>query len=101
VHVPELGQGECASVSAPLLVSDRPGPQITAGPLSEGCLIFPQMDQTDFTGPFEVLSLMPDTTIHVVAKEVVPVRDVRGLRLMPDVSVEEAGTLRGPGCTGR
>jgi cyclohexyl-isocyanide hydratase len=49
------------------------------------------MDQIDFTGPFEVLSRMPDATIHVVAKQGAPVRDVQGLRLVPDMSLEEAG----------
>jgi cyclohexyl-isocyanide hydratase len=36
------------------------------------------MDQIDFTGPFEVLSRMPDTTVHVVGKELAPIRDVQG-----------------------
>jgi cyclohexyl-isocyanide hydratase len=59
-----------------------------------GCLIFPQMDQIDFTGPFEVISRMPDTTIRVIAKEVAaPIRDVQGLQLMPEVSIKEAGTF--------
>jgi cyclohexyl-isocyanide hydratase len=49
------------------------------------------MDQIDFTGPFEVLSRTPDTTIQVIAKEVALVRDVQGLRLSPDVSIEDAG----------
>jgi len=62
-------------------------------PLSVGCLIFPQMDQIDFTGPFEVLSRMPDTTIHVVAKEFAPVRDVQGLQLTPDMCIAEAGNF--------
>lgn len=52
-------------MSAALLVSDRTGPRITTRPLSVGCLILAQMDQIDFTGPFEVLSCMPDTTVHV------------------------------------
>jgi cyclohexyl-isocyanide hydratase len=49
------------------------------------------MDQIDFTGPFEVLSRMPDTSIQVIGKEVAPIRDVQGLRLSPDVSIAEAG----------
>jgi cyclohexyl-isocyanide hydratase len=80
-------------MSNPLLVSERPRPQITQRPLSVGCLIFPQMDQIDFTGPFEVLSRMPDTTIHVMAKELAPVRDVQRLQLTPDVSIAEAGSF--------
>jgi cyclohexyl-isocyanide hydratase len=80
-------------MSVPLFVSERPGPQRTVRALSVGCLIFPHMDQIDFTGPFEVLSRMPDTTIRVLAKEPAPVRDVQGLQLMPDVSIAEAGTF--------
>jgi cyclohexyl-isocyanide hydratase len=78
-------------VSVPLIVSERSKPQLSVSPLSVGCLIFEQMDQIDFTGPFEVLSRMPDTTIQVIGKEVVPVRDIQGLRLFPDVSIAEAG----------
>ena len=78
-------------MSAPLLISDKPRPQMTTRPLSVGCLIFAQIDQIDFTGPFEVLSRMPDTTVRVIAKELAPVRDVQGFRLTPDVSIAEAG----------
>ena len=75
----------------PLHVSERPRPQITRRPLSVACLIFEQMDQIDFTGPFEVLSRMPDTTVCVVGKELAPIRDMQGLRLTPDVSIAQAG----------
>jgi cyclohexyl-isocyanide hydratase len=64
---------------------------MTRQPLSVGCLIFERMDQIDFTGPFEVLSRMPVTTIQIIGKEVVAVRDVQGLRLTPDVRIAEAG----------
>jgi len=40
-------------VSIPLFVGVRPKPQVTERPLSVGCLIFSQMDQIDFTRPFE------------------------------------------------
>ena len=78
-------------MSSPLFVSERPRPQITTRPLSVGCLIFPQMDQIDFTGPFEVLSRMPDTTVQIMARELTPVRDVQGLQLAPDMRIAEAG----------
>jgi cyclohexyl-isocyanide hydratase len=58
-----------------------------------GCLIFTQMDQIDFTGPFEVLSRMPDTTVQIVGKELAPVRDMQGLQLTPDISIVEAETF--------
>jgi cyclohexyl-isocyanide hydratase len=74
-----------------LFVSVRPKPKITSQQLSVGCLIFERMDQIDFTGPFEVLSRMPDTSIQIIGKEAAPVRDIQGLRLSPDVSIAEAG----------
>jgi cyclohexyl-isocyanide hydratase len=78
-------------MSVPLFLSERSKPKMTTRPLSVGCLIFERMDQIDFTGPFEVLSRMPDTTIQIIGKEVLPVRDVQGLRLSPDLSIAEAG----------
>jgi len=78
-------------MSVPLFVSERSKPELSVRPLSVDCLIFQQMDQIDFTGPFEVLSRMPDTTIQVIAKEVAPVRDVQGLRLSPEMSIAGAG----------
>lgn len=80
-------------MSIPLFVREGAAPQITTRPLSVGCLIYAQMDQIDFTGPFEVLSRMPDTTIRVVGKELAPIRDVQGLWLTPDVSLDEAGAF--------
>jgi cyclohexyl-isocyanide hydratase len=78
-------------MSCPLFVSERSKPELTTRPLSVGCLIFERMDQIDFTGPFEVLSRMTDTTIQIIGKELSPIRDVQGLRLSPDVSIAEAG----------
>ena len=78
-------------MSIPLFVSERSKPETTTQPLSEGCLIFERMDQIGFTGPFEVLSRMPDTTVQITGKGVEPVRDVQGLRLSPDVRIAEAG----------
>lgn len=72
-----------------LFVSQRPKPQFTTGPLSVGCLIFDRMDQIDLTGPFEVLSRMPDTTVRLIAKELAPIRDMQGLRLLPDLTITQ------------
>jgi cyclohexyl-isocyanide hydratase len=80
-------------MSVPLFVSERSKPERSVRPLSVGCLIFERMDQIDFTGPYEVLSRMPDTTIQVIAKTLAPVRDVQGLWLSPDASIAEAGLL--------
>jgi cyclohexyl-isocyanide hydratase len=62
-------------------------------PLTIGCLIFPQQDQIDFTGPFEVLSRLPNSTIHVLAKTLAPIRDVKGLILTPEMTIADAPTL--------
>ena len=77
-------------MSVPLFVSQRTKPKITTQPLSVGSLIFECMDQIDLTGPFEVLSRMPNSTIQIVGRELAPVRDMLGLRLSPDVSIAEA-----------
>jgi len=53
--------------------------EIEAG--DDKAIAFEHMDQIDFTGPFEVLSRMPDTTIQLIGKELAPIRDVQGLRL--------------------
>ena len=78
-------------MSIPLFVSERSKPEITTQPLSVGCLVFERMDQIDFTGPFEVLSRMPDTRVQIIGREPTPIRDVQGLRLTPDVRIAEAG----------
>jgi cyclohexyl-isocyanide hydratase len=58
--------------------------------LRVGALIFPAMDQMDFTGPFEVLSQIPGCTFHLVWKDLAPLRDTRGLVLKPDTLLNEA-----------
>jgi cyclohexyl-isocyanide hydratase len=54
--------------------------------LHMGSLLFEGIDQIDLTGPFEVLSRLPNSTCRIYAKTMAPVRDVKGLRLTPDAS---------------
>jgi cyclohexyl-isocyanide hydratase len=61
--------------------------------LNIGSIIFPGVDQMDFTGPFEVLSRLPESTFHVIAKDRAPVRDTRGLILTPTVEFSETPPL--------
>jgi len=61
--------------------------------LQIGAILFEKMDQTDFTGPFEVLSHLPDSIFHVIGKDKAPIRDTRGLILTPEVTFEEAPAL--------
>jgi cyclohexyl-isocyanide hydratase len=58
-----------------------------------GSLMFDGMDQIDLTGPFEVLSRVPSSTYQTYAKTVSPVRDLHGLRLIPDAMLGEAPPL--------
>src|SRR5262245_19521116 len=61
--------------------------------LEIGAIIFPGLDQFDFTGPFEVLARLPDSTFHVLWKEKTPVCDARGLILTPEKTFAEAPQL--------
>lgn len=72
-----------------ITISKRAKPARQTNHLTIGCLIFPRMDQIDFTGPFEVLSRIPNSTIHVIAKTKSPVRDIQGLILTPEKTIAE------------
>lgn len=61
--------------------------------LNIGAIVFPGMDQIDFTGPFEVLSRIPDSTFHVLWKEKLPIRDLNGLIITSEKSFAEAPQL--------
>lgn len=58
-----------------------------------GILIFPNMDQIDFTGAFEVFSRVPEAKVHVIGTQKGPFRDRGGMILTPDVPLAEAPTL--------
>jgi cyclohexyl-isocyanide hydratase len=61
--------------------------------LNIGTLIYPRLDQIDFTGPFEVLSRIPDASVFVLGKDTNPMRDYRGLILTPEKTLEGAPPL--------
>jgi cyclohexyl-isocyanide hydratase len=58
-----------------------------------GSLLFEGIDQIDLTGPFEVLSRIPNATYGIYGKTATPVRDLKGLRLTPDATLAEAPPL--------
>ncbi|MEW6436720.1 MAG: DJ-1/PfpI family protein [Pseudomonadota bacterium] len=62
-------------------------------PLNIGILIFPDMDQIDFTGPFEVLSRVPDAKVYALGARPGPFRDHRGLIVTPDMPLADAPPL--------
>jgi cyclohexyl-isocyanide hydratase len=61
--------------------------------LQIGSLLFEGLDQIDLTGPFEVLSRIPNATYRLYGKTTQPVRDVKGLRLTADSTLAEAPQL--------
>jgi cyclohexyl-isocyanide hydratase len=61
--------------------------------LEIGSLLFEGIDQIDLTGPFEVLSRIPNSTYRVYSKATAPVRDLKGLRLTPDAILADAPPL--------
>jgi cyclohexyl-isocyanide hydratase len=58
-----------------------------------GSLLFEGLDQIDLTGPFEVLSRIPNATYRIYGKTTASVRDLRGLRLTPDAALSDAPQL--------
>jgi cyclohexyl-isocyanide hydratase len=62
-------------------------------PLKIGSLLFEGLDQIDLTGPFEVLSRLPDATYCIYGKSARAVRDIRGLQLQPDATLTDAPQL--------
>src|SRR6202522_3642516 len=58
-----------------------------------GSFLLEGIDQIDLTGPFEVLSRIPNATYRIYGKTAAPVRDLKGLRLTPDASLAEAPPL--------
>lgn len=63
------------------------------GHLRIGAIVFPEVDQMDFTGPFEVLSRVPDSKFHVLWKHKDAVRDAHGLIITPDTAFGESPHL--------
>jgi cyclohexyl-isocyanide hydratase len=58
-----------------------------------GSLLYEGIDQIDLTGPFEVLSRLPNASYRIYGKTAAPVRDMKGLWLMPDGILADAPPL--------
>ncbi len=67
--------------------------RVPDGRLKIGAIVFPNMDQMDFTGPFEVLSKLPNSEFHVLWKNQRPVRDYAGLVLTPQKTFADCPEL--------
>jgi cyclohexyl-isocyanide hydratase len=51
-----------------------------------GFLLFPAIQQLDLTGPYDVLASLPDVKVHLIWKDLDPVRSSTGLLLTPDTT---------------
>src|SRR5215472_4399307 len=58
-----------------------------------GFVIFPDLTQLDFTGPQQVLSRLPESAMHIVAKSLAPVPSDSGLGLVPTHTFETCPRL--------
>ncbi len=64
-------------------------------------LVFPDLDQLDLTGPFEVLSRLPGAQVQLAWKKTKPIRDNGWARSGAGRQIFQAGELRRPGGAGR
>ena len=66
--------------------------------LTVGILIFPQVEELDFVGPFEVLSYVnkvkPESTkVVLIAESIEPVCAFNGMRVLPDRTLQDCPSL--------
>lgn len=83
-----------AILPASILPHPRDIPMLSSDThLQIGSLLFAGVDQIDLTGPYEVLSRIPNATYRIYAQTNEPVRDVNGLWLTPDTTLNDAPPL--------
>jgi cyclohexyl-isocyanide hydratase len=58
-----------------------------------GLLIFPNVTQLDFTGPFEVFARIPGAKVHVLWKRIEPVTSDTGLTFLPTTTLGDCPEL--------
>lgn len=68
-------------------------PSAAHRPLSVGMVLFADLTQLDLTGPYEVFSRLPGTSVYLVAEAPAPVRTEHGLRITPDATFGSAPAL--------
>ena len=58
-----------------------------------GLLVFPGVQQLDLTGPYEMFASIPGATVHLVWKDLAPVRSATGLMLIPTITLADCPDL--------
>jgi cyclohexyl-isocyanide hydratase len=58
-----------------------------------GMLLYPGLTQLDLTGPFELLHRIPDARVHLLWKDLQPVRAESGLAILPSTTLADCPPL--------
>lgn len=61
--------------------------------LQIGFLLFPQVQQLDLTGPYDVLASLTDVKVHLIWKDLMPITASTGLMLKPTVTFDDCPAL--------
>ncbi|MEH1870949.1 DJ-1/PfpI family protein [Nostoc sp.] len=61
--------------------------------LSIGIVLFPNLTQLDFTGPYEVFAKLPNVQLYLLAQTLEPIRSNFGLAFLPDTTFAQAPAL--------
>lgn len=61
--------------------------------LQIGFLLFPQIQQLDLTGPYDVLASLPDVKVHLIWKDLKPITASTGLMLTPTITFDDCPAL--------
>ena len=61
--------------------------------LNIGFLVFPNVQQLDLTGPYEVFASAADMRVHLLWKGLAPVRSATGLMVSPTTTLEDCPQL--------
>jgi len=61
--------------------------------LQIGFLLFPQVQQLDLTGPYDVLASLPDVSVHLIWKDLEPIKSSTGLVLIPTTRFDDCPPL--------
>lgn len=66
---------------------------MTSEPIQIGMVLFPELTQLDLTGPFEVFARLPNAEVHLIWKDLQPVRSDIGLHILPTTTFADAPAL--------
>ncbi|MBW4451469.1 MAG: DJ-1/PfpI family protein [Nostoc indistinguendum CM1-VF10] len=61
--------------------------------LSIGIVLFPNVTQLDFTGPYQVFAKLPNVQLYLLAETLEPIRSDCGLTFLPDTTFAQAPAL--------